>query len=176
MTGLVRQRAARTWVLVSIILLTFLFVPLPTLLMSSQQGEPVLLLPVLFDKSFTIEYIHSVNKTPVQEHFVLVPGNDLLLTSTTFKALGIGTPFLPEEGRLENHNGVYVLSGLDRRFKEINLAFTPLTGHALVYRGQRFDFKDYFPAGSLIRLQVKPCSLAEIIASNFRKEAKLDRS
>ncbi|SHE98838.1 DUF1850 domain-containing protein [Desulforamulus putei] len=176
MTGLFRRRTGRIWVLASIVLAVLLLVPLPTLLLSSQQGEPVLLLPMLFDQSFTVEYIHSVNKTPVQEHFILAPGNDLLLTSTTFKALGVGTPFLPEEGKLENRSGVYVLSGINRHFKQINMAFMPLTRHALVYRGKRYDFKDYFPPGSLIALQAKPCSLAKIIALNIWKEVKLDRS
>ncbi|GAB6159088.1 hypothetical protein JCM39194_22880 [Desulfotomaculum varum] len=176
MAGLVGWRAGRIWVLAVLLVSVLLAVPLPTLVAGSQQGEEVLWLPLLIDRSFTIEYIHSVNKTPVQEHFVLAPGHDLLLTATTFHALGVGTPFLPEEGKLENHGGVYVLSGINRHFKQINLAFMPLTRHALVYRGVRYEFKDYFPPGSLIALQVKSYSLAQIIALNIRKEVKLDRA
>lgn len=172
MTGFFRQRSGRIWVLVSIILAALLLVPLPTLLVSRQQEPPDILVPMLFEKGFSIEYIHSVNRTPVQENFILVPGNDLLLTSTTFKALGVGTPFLPEEGKLENRNGLYVLSGINRRFKEINIAYVPLTRHCLVYRGKRYDFNDYFPSGSLISLQVKPYSLAKIILLSFKEGGK----
>ncbi|WP_003542662.1 DUF1850 domain-containing protein [Desulfotomaculum nigrificans] len=164
MTGWFRQRARAVAAgLVLIILLLLFLVPLPTLLVSEQAGSPVLMLPMLFDKTCSLEYIHSVLKTPVRENFVLAPGNQLQLTSTTFKAYGVGTPYLPSEGKLENHHGEFVLTGLKRRFKEINLGFVPLNKQVLVYRGKKYPFSSYFKADSLVKIQVKPCTVAKII-------------
>lgn len=132
--------------------------------MVGEQGrEPTLLLPVLLERGFTLEYLHSVHRTPVREHFTLAPGNELILDYTVYRSLGVGTPFLPEEGHLERRDGEFVLSGLDRRFKVVNLAFTPLTSQALLIGGRRYDLADYFPAGSLLAIQARPCTPAELL-------------
>lgn len=164
MTSLIRRRAIAG--LAMVILLALFLVPLPTLLVSGEQ-DTVLVLPMLFDKTFSIEYTHSVLKTPVQEHFVLAPGNDLLLTSTTYKSLGVGTPFLPEEGKFENRNGQFVLTGLNRHFKEVNLGFMPLAKQALLFRGKRYNFENYFESGSLIKLHVKQYTMGKILWEKF---------
>lgn len=148
---------------VLIILLALFLVPLPTLLLSEQAGNPVLMLPMLFDQTCTLEYIHSVLKTPVRENFVLAPEHQLQLTSTSFKAYGVGTPYLPSEGKLELHNGEFLLSGLNRKFKEVDLGFVPLNKQVLLFRGKKYPFSDYFKDDTLVKLQVKPYSIAEII-------------
>lgn len=163
-----RQRAKVTaLVLLSLILAAVFFIPVPTLLVGEQQGQSVLAIPMLFDKNLTYEYLHSVLRTPVQENFTLAPGNDFLLTSTTFKSLGVGTPFLEGEGKLENRNGLFVLKGQDRHFKQLNFGMIPFTYQAILCQGKRYYFKDYFKAGSLIKLEVKKTSLARILAINL---------
>ncbi|GAB6179264.1 hypothetical protein JCM14036_05830 [Desulfotomaculum defluvii] len=146
-----------------LILVAVFFIPVPTLLVSQQQGKPVIVVPLIFDKTFTYEYLHSVLKTPVQENF-LAPGNYLLLTSTTFKSYGVGTPFLEGEGELENRNGLFILKGQNRRFQQLNFGVVPFTEPALIYRGERYNFKDYFQAGSLITLKVNTLTPAKILA------------
>ncbi|MEG6522796.1 DUF1850 domain-containing protein [Desulfotomaculum sp. 1211_IL3151] len=146
------------------ILLAVFFIPLPTLLVSQQQGQPVIVVPMIFGKTFTYEYLHSVLKTPVQENFLLAPGHSLLLTSTTFKSYGVGTPFLEGEGELENRNGLFILKGQNRRFAQLDFGVVPFTEPTLIYRGERYNFKDYFKAGSLITLKVKTLTPAKVLA------------
>ncbi|ABO51714.1 conserved hypothetical protein [Desulforamulus reducens MI-1] len=150
--------------LLLISLLAMFFIPVPTLLVGQQQGKPDIVIPLIFDKTFTYEYLHSVLKTPVQENFLLAPGNNLLLTSTAFKSYGVGTPFLQGEGELENRNGQFILKGQNRRFQQLNFGVIPFTEPALLYRGGRYNFKDYFKAGSLITLKVKTLTPAKILA------------
>ncbi len=159
-----KQRAKR--LLLGLLLASFLMLfllPLPTLLVGEQQGATVLAIPLVLDKSFTYEYLHSVLKTPVQENFVLAPGNDLLLESTCYQSLGVGTPFLPGEGELENHNGLYVLKGQNRIFHQLNLGLVDFTEQVILYRGTRYELADFFTSGSLIELQVKNVTFAKFI-------------
>lgn len=164
----------------ALVVLAALFrAPLPTLILSSGHGDsPVLVLPMLFHRTFTIEYTHSVQKTPVQEKFVYRPGQGLLLVSTTYKSLGVGLPFLPGEGNLLAEPGRFVLTGLNRRFEEINLGFTPLAEQALVYGGKRYYFKDYFLSGSLVKLQINEFFPIEIIRQrlSIKKEINIERA
>lgn len=167
MPALYRQRfKLGITLLILIIILALFLAPIPTLLIGEQNQEPVLAIPMVGDKTFYLEFTHSVLKTPVQEYFILAPDNTLLLTSTTYKSLGVGLPFLPEEGELENKDGLFVLKGLNRKFETINQAFNPITKQNLVYKGKHYLYQDYFKSGALVRVQLKQCSLAKIIWQN----------
>lgn len=150
-------------VVILLIIIAFCFFPLPVIVVSEQRGEPVLVIPMVHEKSFDLEYIHSVQKTPVQETLLLAPEGNLLLTSTTYRSLGVGLPFLPEEGTLFNDNGVFILSGLNRSFEQINLGFTPIGHQALLYNGQRFNLVDYFSPGAHVCIKAHSYSPAKII-------------
>lgn len=141
--------------LILAILIALLLIPMPTLVLSVQNGDPVLLLPLVFDKSFTLEYTHSALKTPVQENFILAPGNKLILTSTIYQSLGVGLPFGDTDGHFIDKNGQFVLEGLDRQFEQINQGFMPVAKQTLIYRGKRYPYKNYFAQGSLVRVQVE---------------------
>lgn len=143
--------------------IALLLVPMPTLVLSVQNGDPVLLLPLVFDKSFTLEYTHSALKTPVQENFTLAPGNKLLLTSTVYQSLGVGMPFGDTDGHFVDKNGQYVLEGLNRQFEQINQGFMPIAKQTLIYRGKRYPYKNYFTQGALVRVQVEQRTSVEIL-------------
>ncbi|MGI6434717.1 MAG: DUF1850 domain-containing protein [Syntrophomonadaceae bacterium] len=135
-----------------------LFFPLDTLVIRQQNSENRLLIPMVGQKSFSLYYLHSVQKTPVQEHFVLAPGNQLLLTSTHYQSYGVGLPFLPEEGTLSNDKGVFLLTGINRSYREINIGFMPLAEQSLLYQDKRYEYKQYFEPGSLLQITVQKYS------------------
>lgn len=47
---------------------------------------------ISFNEKITIRYIHSVMKTPVLEHYLIMPDGRLLLTDTEFMSYGAGLP------------------------------------------------------------------------------------
>ena len=63
--------------LLLVVVLALFFVQVPTLVASEQNGDPEFAIPLLLERNFSYEYLHSVLKTPVQENFTLAPGNDL---------------------------------------------------------------------------------------------------
>lgn len=132
-----------------------LFYPLDTLFIAQQDSENQLLVPMFGQKSFSLSYLHSVQKTPVQEHFVLAPGNQLHLTSTQYQSYGVGLPFLAEEGTLLNDNGVFLLTGIDRFYGEINIGFMPLAEQSLWHGGKEYKFEQYFSPGSLLNISAQ---------------------
>ena len=146
------------WLMVAVIglLLAGVFCyPLSVLTLTERTGSDELLIPLLQGKSFTYEFIHSVQKTPVQEHFVAAPENQILLTSTTYQSYGAGLPFLPSEGKLTINGGKFSLEGLNRHYKTINIGYMPLAHQSLLYGGQRYDLGEYFLPGTLIKIEIK---------------------
>ena len=157
---------------VIIILVLLSLINVPTIVLSEQNGSPSLLVPLWKEKAFAIEYLHSVNRTPVQEHFVPAPGNKILLTGTEFRSLGVGTPFSPEEGQLVNDQGVYSLTGMDRSFDKLHFVFLSLTKHALLSQGKKFAFVDYFASGQIVELKLKNYSIIKLVSHSLFAEGR----
>lgn len=148
-----RARAVVLGLLLLILAVSFL-VRLPFLVVTDRDEQKVLCLPLYGGQGFSLYYVHSVHKTPVRENFLPGPGDQLLLTSVVYESLGVGLPFLPGEGKLTNHQGQFVLTGLDRLFPEVSLGVTPVARQALIYRDRRYDLNSRFAAGSVIHLRI----------------------
>lgn len=159
-----------------LLLIVLLIYPVPTVVVCNIQEKPCIIIPMLQENTFTYEYVHSVQKTPVQENFVLAPNKMLTLTSTDYQSLGVGLPFLPEEGNLLNDNGIFVLSDLDRHYEKINIAYIPLAKQALICHSKYYDFKDYFSPGTMLEIKVEHYSPVRLIwqISHCERKENLD--
>lgn len=151
-----------------LLLLTAALWPVPALLIRERQGDIGLIVPLLSDKEFDYEYIHSVQKTPVQEHFVAAPDNQLKLISTTYQSFGVGLPYLPEEGELTLIDGKYVLTGIDRSFEVVHMGVWPPVKQALQIHGKRYVLADYFASGTMLDIEITEISPLNIIWINLR--------
>jgi hypothetical protein len=148
--------------LISLMLFTFFFLPVPVLVLKNQQqGDTVLVIPLLINKTFTYEYTHSVQKTSVQENFSLTPDGQIILMSTYYQSYGVGLPFLPEEGNFVNDGGLFKLTGINRTFPKINFGYMKTANQALLYNGKRYDFEKHFNNEALIEMGLQKYSLAQ---------------
>lgn len=57
-----------------------------------ETGRSLKRIPMPTNATFTVEYVHSVMKTPVYEDYRVLPDRRLLLTETRFSAYGAGHP------------------------------------------------------------------------------------
>ena len=163
-----RQRYIVTGVAI-ILTVLLLLISVPTIVISTQEGTPGLLVPLGRKKEFTVEYLHSVNKTPVQEHFVAAPDNQIILIGTDFRSLGVGTPFLSEEGQLVNDQGVYRLTGMWRIFDKISYVTLDFTRLALLAEEDKYYLSDYFADGTIVEIKTARYPLIKFIYHRLRK-------
>jgi len=155
-------RISLIWIVI-LVLGAGLIWPLPTLCIRQYDSDHRLFVPLPKAKTFSFYYLHSVQKTPVQENYVLASGNKLRLVSTDYQSYGVGLPFLPEEGTLVNDNGKFRLTEINRLYSKIDMAFMPLAEHALLYEGKRYDFERYFDAGSLLEITAADYSIFSLL-------------
>ena len=130
-------------------------VPVTTLVLTSRDGNEVLLIPVPFQRPFTLEYFHSVQKTSVQEHFLPAPGNQFHLTGTTYQSLGVGLPFLAQEGKLKLTGDKMEFTGMNRYYDSISLVYSPMTRQAILCGRHRYEFSQYFTPETVIKAELK---------------------
>ena len=86
---------------------------------------------------FSVEFIHSVNKSPVKDIFV-IRDNKIYADRTVYSAFGAGVQTEVEEGQtLEyDENGNMIVSGFDIEFPKVKYIVGTVSDHVLEFRGE----------------------------------------
>ncbi|WP_345967180.1 DUF1850 domain-containing protein [Pseudothermotoga sp.] len=118
-----------------------------------KQGE------VIFEKRleepfFSLVFIHSVERTKVEERFRIEPNGEMLLYECRYSSYGAG---LPSDigGGFALEDGEFVLK-LDRRFERITLRVSHIDGHGIVFKDGPLWFKSIANVGDTLTFYVKP--------------------
>jgi len=68
------------------------------------------------DDRFSILYIHSVNKSPVEDVFLILKTGDIILEKTIFSSFGAGVPSsVNDGGQLQLYRDRIEVTGINRR-------------------------------------------------------------
>lgn len=97
----------------------------------------------------TVEFMHSVQKTPVIEELQFQNGEFVLLR-TKYKSQGVGLPFDASDGNFFRDGEWFVMDDMNRRFKSLDFRTGKGTRFTLTLDGRRFEPYKKFPAGTKI--------------------------
>ncbi len=124
-------------------------------------GRTLLALPVSRPQAFTVRFIHSVQKTPVEEDLVADAearggAGEFRLLRTRYQSFGVGLPFMESEGEFHEEGDYFVFDHMDGRFP--GLSRWPVVGAQLMVRGagRRLRCSEMFPPGERIDLSIAP--------------------
>ena len=139
----------------AVLLVAFDILSAPALFLQA-DGQKTLLVRQIRDAApFTIHFIHSVQKTPVEEFLTAHADGHFHLTGTRYQSHGVGLPFLPEEGAFRQEGDYFILD-MDRDYSELSLRTGVGTELAIEAGGQRVPVYEMYPVGTRIDLVVAP--------------------
>ena len=129
--------------------------------------RPVLLIEgddkVLFSMSaehglqFSTRFIHSVQKTPVEEYFVVNEDcSGFILKSTRYRSFGVGLPFLGSDGNFRREGDNFIMDDLNRPINTLDLRPGVGTELSITISGQILSLYEIVPLGSLVRVSIMP--------------------
>jgi len=119
------------------------------LVVEDSEGEKLLSVPVEEGNVVSLEYTHSVEKTPVEDVYVVEDGR-LVFNRTEFVSFGAG---LPTEG-IEVMDDGYVHRPDTERTGDVVVATGEVAGHELVVDGRRYDLTGMADGGTVhIRIE-----------------------
>ena len=98
---------------------------------------------------FTIEFMHSVQKTPVIEELELRNGEFVLLR-TKYKSQGVGLPFDASDGNFHRDGEWFIMDNMNRHFPKLELRTGKGTQLKITLNGREFDLYKKFPPGTKI--------------------------
>ena len=94
------------------------------------------------DEEFAVEFIHSVNQSPVRE-FYQAGGGMLRPIAVRFSSFGAGMQSDLEEGQTLSRDGdALVISGFNASFKELNYIVGTVSDHLLIIEGETISLRE----------------------------------
>lgn len=112
------------------------------LLRASDTGKVFLEIPVEEGDIFSITFVHSVNKSPVTDEF-LVLEEDFKPHRTLFTSFGAGMETGISEGQSLTYeeDGTMVLSGFQNHYERFQLIVGTVSDHILRIRGEEISLR-----------------------------------
>ena len=127
----------------------------PALFLQADGQKIVLARQIRDEVPFTIHFIHSVQKTPVEEFLTAHADGHFHLAGTRYQSHGVGLPFLSEEGSFRQEGDYFVLD-MERDYKELSLR-TGVGTELTITAGERtIPVYEMYPVGTRIDLVVAP--------------------
>ncbi len=100
-----------------------------------------------------VGFIHSVQKTPVEEYLV-VEDDGLMLKKTRYRSLGVGLPFLETEGVFKSEEGWFVFENMNRKFSSLSLRPGVGTRLTVTFSGQEYRLYELVPVGEKVDISL----------------------
>ena len=122
----------------------------------SQTDEIIASFEAYEGAEFSVEFIHSVNNSPVKDVFCVKDGK-LVADRTIYSAFGAGVQTEIEDGqKLEfDENGNMVVSGFDIVFPKVHYLVGTVSDHILEIQGEYISLRDLCGRNAHVYFQVR---------------------
>lgn len=119
------------------------------------SGVKVYQAPVKEGDEFIIEFVHSVERTPVREIFRIEQDRKIYLVETQYESFGAGLPTMPDEGEELVLEGEKIrITGMRRKLEPFLIAVSPVPGHVLTVGGEEIVLTSLAEPGTCLRIRV----------------------
>lgn len=94
-------------------------------------------------EGFSVEFIHSVNRSPVRDCYEVRADLSIYVTQTIYYGFGAGVQTQLEPGQtLTYEDGAMVVSGIDTRIPSLRYIVGTVSDHVLRVDGQEISLRD----------------------------------
>ena len=113
--------------------------------------------PAKAGMEFSTRFLHSVQKTPVEEFFTVNEARQgFVLVRTRYQSFGVGLPFLAADGTFQSEDGSFSMADMDRPLPRLDLRPGLGTNLTLTIDGATYPLYALVPPGTLIRIYLAP--------------------
>ncbi|MFV9510645.1 DUF1850 domain-containing protein [Tepidibacillus sp. LV47] len=160
-------------ILIMLLLYNLPLVPMLTLI-EGDSGKILLRIPINGNDRFSIEYIHSIHKTPVIDTFYIDSNQNIIVDQTTFDTYGVGMPSDVEKGETFTiKNGKFVLNHLNRVLPYFDLRVGQvIANHQFIVHQRKIPLAKLTRPGNWVRFKVQKLSLLQLMKGGSLDESR----
>lgn len=149
--------AAALIVAAAIVIFLFYGCPRKLELCNSQTGEVYATYPIKDGDRFSIEFIHSVNKTPVRDIYEVRDGNDIYVVETDYYDFnaGVQTELNPGETLTYSDDGAMQIKDIDKLLPNLTYVVGTVSDHTLRIGNEEISLRNLCGKNSSVTLSVK---------------------
>ena len=153
-------KRALLWIAVAavifIIAATFFSFSPCLVLRDSANGKIFALWPVDDHSRFSVEFVHSVNQTPVRDVF-MIDGGEIVPVETVFYSFGAGMQTELGEGqRLRyNEDGSMSITGFTQRLPQLNYIVGTVSDHILRIEEKNVSLRDLCGENAAVAITIE---------------------
>jgi hypothetical protein len=119
------------------------------------SGKVYAFRPLREGGEFALEFIHSVNQSPVRETFA-ARDREIEALEARFFSFGAGMQSDLEAGQKMIRDGeALVITGFDRRFRELNLIVGTVSDHLLYINGETISLRELCGKNAHIKIRTR---------------------
>lgn len=140
------------------------------LTVTDERGTVVYLRPVKLGERYTVRFIHSVARRPVDEIYEIAPGCSIL-RETVYDMMGAGLPTEPLDGQTFTvEDGAYHIRGFHLRLPAVTYRISKVVAdHTLCVGKDEFRLKQWVSApGKPLTFTVHEGNLCELLKFKCR--------
>lgn len=136
--------------------LIFLFRPARLVLCSADTGRVYRTWDAYDGMTFSVEFVHSVNKSPVRDIFE-VRDRKIWAVATRYSAFGAGVQTEIEEGQTLSYDedGAMVVSGFDLSFPKLSYIVGTVSDHILSIEGEEISLRELCGKNAAVVFEVR---------------------
>ena len=104
---------------------------------------------------FSVEFIHSVNQTPVKDTFI-IENKQIRAYSTTYRSFGAGVQTSLDEGQTMTYDddGNMVITGFDITYDPLRYIVGTVSDHILTINGNEISLRDLCGRNAKVVFQI----------------------
>lgn len=139
----------KKFLLAAALLIILFFVTSTPKIFIGTQNQTVAVVNAEENLPLTINFIHSVQKTPVIEELEYRNG-EFVLIRTKYKSQGVGLPFDVADGKFYRDGDWFIMDNMNRKFKSLELRTGKGTQLTLNLNGKSYELYKKFSIGTKI--------------------------
>ena len=115
---------------------------------------------------FSVEFIHSVNQTPVKDTYIIENG-EIRAHSTTYRSFGAGVQTALEGNQKMTYDdeGNMVITGFDITYDPLRYIVGTVSDHILTFGGEEISLRDTCGRNATVAFEI--CTAFEILTKGM---------
>lgn len=123
---------------------------------------------------FSITYIHSVNKSPIEDQFLIDTDYSILLQKSIFKSFGAGVPSnLTDGGKFEFYKDRIEVTDINRKIGNLLLFAGVTADHHFLMNGKDIRLNELSSPQRSLHFLIEKITVYQLIKYNLNKQGGL---